>query len=522
MGAKWTSYFKLVAPEPETARLQDSQDMTGGASYGNYSWYQRLVQGSSTRVSRYKEYDLMDNDVEVARALDTIAEEMTGNNSKTDLQFNIDLQAEENQKLPETLVMTLRAAIRHWSTVHDWENRLFKVARNTIKYGDTFFLKHDPHKRWEYMHPKNVIAAIVDIHDASRVVGYQIRSKRKEVNRSTVGHFVNADSETDTAVYSSDEVVRFTLNDDMSDMSPFGDSILRSVYRAHKQKELLEDAIIIYRVQRAPERRVFYIDVGKMPPPRVKMYLEQMKNEIRQKKIPSVQGGKDTVESVYNPQSMTEDFFFATRPDGRGSRVETLPGGQGLGELADLEYFQNKVFRGLRIPISYTKSGQDSGTYSDGKVGIAYIEELRFALYVMRLQGYIEKVIDEEFKKYLKTINITVDDTLYRIRLPEPTNFGIYRQQEVDGALLTSYSSADNIPYLSKRFILSRYLQLTDDEISTNEMLLKEERGITNGKDIKALYTSSGETSSGLDGGLESGVDNTPEEPIGDEELPTS
>jgi hypothetical protein len=238
-----------------------------------------------------------------------------------------------------------------------------------------------------------------------------------------------------------------------------------------------------------------------MPPQRVKQYLEGIKNEIRQKKIPTNQGagGSSSIESVYNPQSAQEDFFFAQRPDGRGSRVETLPGGQGLGELSDLEYFQDKVYRGLRIPSSYMSSGNENALFNDGRVGQAYIEELRFALYIMRLQGYIEQVMDAEFKAYLKACNIHIDETIYRIRLPEPSNFGTYKQQEVDAALLGSLSTADGIGYLSKRFVLSRYLQLEDDEIIANEKMLGEERNVDE-KDpdfLKKLYGGEDEMDAG-------------------------
>ena len=249
---------------------------------------------------------------------------------------------------------------------------------------------------------------------------------------------------------------------------------------------------------------MFYIDVGKMPPQRVKQYLEGIKNEIKQKKIPNMNGGQMEVDSVYNPQSMSEDFFFASRPDGRGSRVETLPGGQGLGELSDLEYFQRKVWRGLRVPASYMIEQQEGGQiWNDGKVGVAYIQELRFALFIMRLQGYLEQTIDEEFKKYLRSSNIHVDESMYRIRLPEPSNFGKYKELEVDGSLLSQYGTADGIQYLSKRFILSRYLQLGDDEIIQNERMLREEKGMDpdgTEEDYPALYGTPGEE--GMGGGL--------------------
>lgn len=505
--AKWTNYFKIIEPKPDSVKITDNQALGDGGTYGNYTWYQRLVQGSASRLTRYREYDLMDNDVEVARALDTIAEEMTGNNPKTDMPLETDIEANDDEEIPDTVVMTLRTALRHWSTIHDWENRLFKVARTIAKYGDCFFRKQDHYKKWVFIHPKNVIGAIVDAEDINKIMAWQIRVDSNRP-KTAYGSSPGGNGETETEIVPANEIVRFTLNSDMDDSAPFGESVLRPVYKAHKQKELLEDAIIIYRVQRAPERRAFYIDVGKMPPQRVKTYLEQIKNEIKQKKIPTNAGGKNEVDSIYNPQSMSEDFFFAQRADGKGSRIEQLPGGQGLGELADLEYFQDKVFRGLRVPTSYMKSGSEGSIFNDGKVGVAYIEELRFALYVTRLQGHIETTMDQEFKKFMKASGINIDETIYRLRLPEPTNFGTYRQQEVDAALLGAYGTADGIAYLSKRFILKRYLQLTDDEIIENERLQREEIGISEDGgdvDLPKIYQPEAAAAAAAAGGEEMG-----------------
>lgn len=492
--ASWTGYYKIVEPKPTASKITDNQTIGDQGAYGNFSWYQRLVQGSASRLTRYREYDLMDNDVEVARALDTLAEEMTGNTPELDEYLIVVIDAEKQEEIHSNVVLTLKAALKYWCEMHEFETKLFKVSRNTVKYGDCFFRKNlkKPNKKWEYIHPKNVVGALVDEEDITKILGWQIKTHSKKVKTSFGVPVTQTSSDIETELVPNEEIIRFTLNDDMSDAAPFGDSVLGPVYRAHKQKELLEDAIIIYRIQRAPERRVFYIDVGKMPPHRTKTYLEQIKNEIKQKKVPNIHGGQSTVDSVYNPQSMSEDFFFAQRADGRGSKVETLPGGQGLGELADLEYFQHKVWRGLRIPISYMTEGSEGAIYNDGKVGTAYIQELRFALYVMRLQVYIEKVLDKEFKNYLRRSKIRIDESLYKIRLPEPTNFGTYRKQEVDAALLGIYGSADAIPYLAKRFILSKYLQWEDEEIIQNERMLREERGMdpdgTNKEDLQSIY----------------------------------
>ncbi len=504
---KWTGYFKVVAPAQSTTKMTDSQEMADVGAYNNYTWYQRLIQGSASRMTRYREYDLMDNDVEVARALDTIAEEMTGEgNPNSHLPLEIQILTNEEDPVASQTVVTVRAALRRWCRIHDWDNRLFHVARLMVKYGDVFFRKTAQHEEWTFIHPKNVVAALVDAVNAKKVVAWQVKV---DITKPRTGGYsmplgAKQDTQMQTEIVPADEIVRFTMNNDMSDTAPFGESVLRPVYRSHKQKELLEDSVLIYRIQRAPERRAFYIDVGKLPPQRVKAYLEQVKNEIRQKKVPSVNGGQMEIDSVYNPMQMSEDFFFASRPDGRGTKVDVLPGGQGLGELSDLEYFQRKVWRGLRVPASYMIEQSEGGQiWNDGKVGVAYIQELRFCLFVMRLQASLQKELDKEFKLYLRSCGIQIDETMYEIRLPDPSNFGKYKQLEIDGQLLSTYGTADGIQYMSKRFILKKYLQLNEDEIILNERMLREERGLDpNDDDISKLYTPPVEGAMPMGGGF--------------------
>jgi hypothetical protein len=903
--AKFTDYFKIVVPKPGVTTMTDNQNIGDQGTYANYTWYQRLIQGSASRITRYREYDLMDNDVEVARSLDTIAEEMIGADPNDDMPLELIIEGEKEEKIPSSSMITLRTALRYWSDIHEWNTRLFKVARVTAKYGDCFFHRKSETGKWEYVHPKNVIAAIVDERNMTKVLGWQMRKETKTPNspyNQPTGQYGTYSQEmVDT--YPSEDVVWFSLNDDIAESAPFGESILRAVYRAQKQKELLEDAVIIYRIQRAPERRVFYIDVGKMPPQRVKAYLEQIKNEIRQKKIPTFGGGVDQVDSVYNPQQMclaldtkiplldgrivtlqtmidehikgvqnwvysvnpktgqlvpgivswagitqhnaqtiqltldngqqvictpehkfpvqgkgfveakdlttedslfpfnarehglsnnksrmyqqiydtscgdwtfthrmvaefmpseehvfnvryidapkqvihhrdfnkynnnpdnlvymnskdhtllhsheftsnvniikgrqqhwirlatdsayrmqqgtnrgatlsatinnsqsmkekfvanlrscapkignqslqfthkmfqivvdiildnptitlnklielininstfmneytlanrktylttnnvvwlnkikttalskrslgkmlkyfgytnfktlrtklatqhvayanhrvikiepgvsqdvgtltidqnhqyhnyhtfaldcgvftknSEDFFFAQRPEGRGSKVESLPGGQGLGELADLEYFQWKVFRGLRIPLSFMREGNDNAILNDGKIGVAYVQELRFANYIKRLQGYIAKVLDKEFKRYLRMARINVDPTIFRIALPEPENFGIWRQQQLDSELLSTMSTAIGVQSISPRFAFKRFGQLTEKEVLENERLRAEEMGLDpdnlSPEDMMKIYVTQPEGGMGMEpgGGMTAGT----------------
>lgn len=500
---KWTGYFKFISPVNPTKALSDSQEIPDAGTYANNTWYQRLVQGSAARLSRYREYDMCDNDVEISRALDTIAEEMSGNNTQTDMPIDIDILTEEEKPIMSSTVLTLKAALRRWCQIHDFDNKIFPICRNMVKYGDVFFRKIKGRDTWTYIHPKNVIAALVDENDVSKVIGWQIKEGIKDAKPNISG-YSSPTRHDSTEIVPASEIIRFSLNDSMSDTQPFGESVLRPVYRAFKQKELLEDAIIIYRIQRAPERRAFYIDVGKMPPQRVKRYLESIKNEIKQKRIPTMNGGQAEVDSVYNPQSTGEDFFFATRDGGRGTRVETLPGGQNLGDLADLNFFLRKLWRGLRVPASYMIEQNEGGLqWNDGKVGVAYIQELRFALFVKRMQSQVENVMDIEFKKFLKAKNILIDENMYRLKLPDPSNFGQYRQQELDSQLLSSYGNVENLSYVSPRFAMKRYLQMTDEEIITNERMRREELGLNpNGgpTDYPKLYSKREDASGGIGG----------------------
>jgi hypothetical protein len=277
----------------------------------------------------------------------------------------------------------------------------------------------------------------------------------------------------------------------MSDSTPFGTSLLKPIYRVFRQYTMLEDAVVIYRIVRAPERRVFYIDVGNMNPTQVKRYLENIKNEMRQKRAPSsMAGGREMVDGQYDVASIQEDFFFPVTAGGKGSKVETIPGGSEDFGANLLKQFQQKMFRGLRIPTSYLgDTGADSQQpqYSDGKVGVAYFEELRFANFIIRQQKYMNEIFDDQFKVYLKVCGISVNTDLFNIVLPPPENFALYKQAAVDADLINGFNNVNEIKYLSRRFILKRYLGLTDDEIQMNEILIKEETGISDTDSISVI-----------------------------------
>ena len=134
---------------------------------------------------------------------------------------------------------------------------------------------------------------------------------------------------------------------------------------------------------------------------------------------------------------------------------------------------------GLRVPRCYFPSGPEEGTatYNDGRVGTAFIQEFRFTQYCKRLQQLVAPVLDKEFKMFLKNRGVTIESNFFNISFNEPMNFSRYRQMELDANALNTFANAANIPYISKRFALERFLGLTEDEIIKNEEMLAEEQG---------------------------------------------
>ena len=209
-------------------------------------------------------------------------------------------------------------------------------------------------------------------------------------------------------------------------------------------------------------------------------FVERIKNEIAQRRIPTqTGGGANMMDATYNPLSTNEDFFFPVTADGRGSSVDTLAGGQNLGEITDLKFFTNKLFRGLRIPSSYLPTGMEDGTQaiSDGRVGTALIQEWRFNQYCLRLQRMVVDKLDQEFKMFMRWRGINIDGQLFDLVFNEPQNFANYRQAEIDGARIGTFTQLEGFPYFSKRFLMKRYLGMSEQEMSENETMWMEERG---------------------------------------------
>lgn len=529
---------------------------TGGynnAEMGYKNYRSRLPEvytGHPNRIERYNQYEMMDVDAEINACLDIISEFSTQTNEHNKTPFNIDFKDDPTQHEVELL----KTQLQQWCKLNEFDTRTFKIFRNTIKFGDQVFVRDPENFKLYWVDMTKVIKVIVNESEGKKPEQYVIKDININLQNLSVAQKTNTDfaanpatgmggtggggagggytvpampynttgsrftlGQSESAI-DAKHVVHLSLTEGLDRFWPFGQSILENIFKVYKQKELLEDAVLIYRVQRAPERRMFKIDVGNMPSHLAMAFVERIKNEIHQRRIPSTHGGGSVVDASYNPLSMNEDYFFPVTADGRGSSVEVLPGGQNLGEIDDLRYFNNRLARGLRVPSSYLPTGPDDNPtpLSDGRVGTAMIQEFRFNQYCERLQKYISQKLDEEFKLFLRWRGLNIDSGLFQLQFNPPQNFAAYRQSELDTARITSFSAIEQYPYISKRFALERFLGLTEEEISKNEKMWREENDKEieiepQGNDLRSIGVSVGD----IESDTQTGEDMNAPEPEG-------
>ena len=535
----WKKYF---SPVPTGSSLSTSDGFSNGTRPGparsNYSSYlPDVYSGTPNRLDRYQQYDVMDSDPEVNAALDILAEFCTQKLKDGKSPFAINWR----HKGTNSEVKILGEYLQQWNKLQKFDTRSFRIMRNTFKYGDAFFIRDPETQKWHYIDPSQVIKIIVNESEGKAPEQYIIKDLAPNFESLVATQIVpnltpraggNATqpsggymgsqgggaypiaspsgrfglNQRESAI-DAKHIVHLSLSEGLDNNFPFGNSLLENIYKVYKQKELLEDAILIYRIQRAPERRVFHIDVGNMPSHLAMAFVERVKNEIHQRRIPSqTGGGQNVIDSAYNPLSINEDYFFPKTADGKGSDVTMLEGGKNIGEIDDLKYFTNKLFRGLRIPSSYLPTGAEDSqsNFNDGRVGTAYIQELRFNKYCERLQSLVTAVFDEEFKLFLHEHGTNIDSNIFELRFNPPLNFASSKQASIDAERINTFNTIQAIPFVSKRFALKRFLGLTDEEIAENERSWAEEngKGEATATDSAGELRSAGLSASGIEGDL--------------------
>ena len=242
---------------------------------------------------------------------------------------------------------------------------------------------------------------------------------------------------------------------------------------------MIEDSLVIYRLSRAPERRIFYIDVGNLPKIKAEQYLRDVMMRYRNKLVYNADTGEIRDDKKY--MSMLEDFWLPRREGGRGTEISTLPGGQNLGEITDIKYFQEKLYRSLNVPVS--RAPNNEGGFNLGRSSEILRDEVKYSKFVGRLRKRFSNLFLDMLKTQLLLKNIVTPedwdimsehiqfDFLY------DNHFAELKDSELLGERLTMVASAEPYVgrYFSQDYLRRKILRQTDEEILEQDKIMKKE-----------------------------------------------
>jgi len=346
--------------ELEKLQTQQSLYLSGQWAKIENNLYTQAVYYEPTRLASFYDYESMEFTPEISTALDIYSEESTTAN-----QDGYILQIYSESKRIKGILADL------FNNVLDINTNLAMWTRNTCKYGDNFvYLKLDPEK--------GIVGCMqlpnIEIERLER--GMQAKSINAEVNPKAKGlrfHWKAKDME-----FNSWEIAHFRLLGDDRKL-PYGTSMLEKARRIWKQLMLSEDAMLIYRTSRAPERRVFKVYVGNMDDKDVEPYVQRVANKFKRDQVVDSKTGN--VDLRFNQMAVDQDYFIPVRDPSLTMPIETLPGAQNLSEIADIEYIQKKLVTALRVPKAYLGFEEVVG---DGKN--LSLQDIRFARTINKIQ----------------------------------------------------------------------------------------------------------------------------------------
>ena len=262
-------------------------------------------------------------------------------------------------------------------------------------------------------------------------------------------------------------------------------SYLNKAIKPVNQLRMIEDSVVIYRISRAPERRIFYIDVGNLPKIKAEQYLKDVMNRYRNKLVYDASTGE--IRDDRNHMSMLEDFWLPRREGGRGTEITTLPGGANLGEIDDITYFQRKLYRSLNVPISRLEAEQN---FSLGRSTEITRDELKFTKFVSKLRKKFSVIFNDLLRTQLILTGVIAEEEWksmsehIQFDFLQDNNFTELKNAELLKERLEMLSQVENYvgTYFSKEWVKKNVLHLTDDEIGEMQKQMDSE-GDDNGED---------------------------------------
>jgi hypothetical protein len=469
---------------PSAAQLDDGAvTVTQNAYYGTYVDLEGSVRNEIELITRYRE---MSNHPECQMAIDEIVNEAITHDESgkvVDIVLN-------NLKQPESIKKKI---IEEFNTIV----RLLNFSN----------LADDLFKRW-YIDGRMFYHIVVNnenpkegIQELRYIDPRKIR-KVREIKKdrdprtgamvivSTAEYYVFNDRGTTTQTFTAnvgqglriapDSIVN--INSGLMDAkNTFVISYLHKAIKPLNQLRMIEDAIVIYRISRAPERRVFYIDVGNLPRGKAEQYLRDIMIKYRNKLVYDANTGELRDERKH--MSMLEDFWLPRREGGKGTEITTLPAGQNLGELEDVKYFQKKLLQSLNVPYSRLES-QEGGLAGIGRSQEVTRDELKFAKFVVRLRNKFSQLFDDLLRTQLVLKGVCTreewdefkEDIYYDFR--KDNNFTELREAELLQNRLQMVQLVDPFVgrYFSNQYVKEKILMMTEEEIQQMDEQIQEEK----------------------------------------------
>tara|TARA_Y100000034_G_scaffold127087_1_gene179332 strand:+ start:774 stop:2693 length:1920 start_codon:yes stop_codon:yes gene_type:complete len=433
----------------------------------NFNMLTSAAFRNQNRAERYVDFEQMEYTPELAAALDIYADEMTTSN--------------EFDRLLSISCMNLEIKTILTSLFYDVLNieaNSFGWARSMCKYGDLFmYLDVDEQLG---------VTSLIGLPNTE--------VERLEGQDPTNPNYVQYQWNGAGLTFENWQVAHFRiLGNDRH--APYGTSVFDPARRIWRQLTLLEDAMIAYRVVRAPERRVFKIDVGNIPPQDVAQYMEKVKTEMKRNSLVDAATGR--VDLRYNPLSLEEDYFIPMR-GGVGSDITSLPGAKSLDDIEDVKYMRDKMFSAIKIPQSYLTNLEGD---TEDKTTLAQ-KDIRFARTIQRLQRPFITELEKVAVVHLYTLGFRGEDLIsFDLTLNNPSRLAELQTLEY---LRTKFDTAGSVPEgtYSKRWVASNILGLSDEEFLRNQRESFYDRKYTQALESVTEQAAADEAGGGLGGDL--------------------
>lgn len=392
------------------------------------------------RRELFRDYDAMDNDPILSSALDIYADESTTHDEYGDiLQIN-----SSNENVREILHNL-------FYDVMNIEFNLWPWVRNLTKYGD-FFLALE-------LGEKQGIVNITphSVYHVERIEGSNPDNANYVKFKIESDHMGKQD-------YENYEMAHFRLLSD-TNFLPYGKSMIEGGRRIWKQLSLMEDAMMIHRIMRAPEKRVFKIDIGNIPPTEVDNYMQRIINKM--KKVPFLDKKTGDYNLKYNIQNLTEDYFLPVRGSDSGTSIDNL-GGLEYAAIEDIDYLKNKLFAALKVPKAYLSYDENV----NGKATLA-AEDVRFARTIERIQRTVVSELTKIAIIHLYSLGIT-DAEMVNFELSLTNASTIYEQEKVNlwSEKVRLASDIKGLNMLSNEWIYQNVFRISDDQIKSEQVNL--------------------------------------------------